>query len=247
MTNPNRQAEVVFNNKLAKDYFDIWETCPIQQYTNEIEADFIGKYVPDSSRVLVAGSGGGRELPALVARRCKITAVDISPAMIEAGKQRYPNMPIEWVVGDIHHLSQPDGSYEAIIALGAVYNYLDDPAGFLKEAHRVLAESGVMVLAVLNNDHASERHGSKVLRDGRVRNLYKRQDVEKMLVDAGFGIRECRGVRYLVDMLPSEWNRRGDEYPEGREILRRILREEPLLTASMQPEKAKFLLFAAAK
>lgn len=246
-TPPNREAEITFNNKLADSYFDIWDKCPIQLYTTESESAFIQQHVRDKCTVLVAGSGGGREIPVLLEKSCRITAMDISPGMLEAGKQRYPGSPINWLLGDIHSLPQEANSLGAIVALGAVFNYLDSAGQFLTEAARCLEPGGRLIMAVLNNDHASERHGSTTLRDGRIRNLYKLTDIEEMLRAAKLENIAIRGIRFLVDMLPAEWNRKTDADAKGRAALLRLVEEEKHLAEIMPADRAKFILIAAEK
>lgn len=246
-TPSNRHAEIAFNDKLAESYFDIWDKCPIQLYTTESESCFIEQHVRDGCAVLVAGSGGGREIPVLLEKACQITAMDISPGMIEAGRQRYPAAPINWQLGDIHALPYEANSFGAIITLGAVFNYLDSAELFLAEASRCLEPGGVLIMAVLNNDHASERHGSATLRDGRIRNLYKLGDIEGMLSAANLRPVIIRGIRFLVDMLPAEWNRREDADQRGRSALARLIEEERILADIMPADRAKFILLAAEK
>ncbi|MEI2423310.1 methyltransferase domain-containing protein, partial [Arthrospira platensis SPKY2] len=62
--------------------------------TNEIENSWLLELVKPNSKCLVLGSGGGRELKALLDLECNLTAVDISPQMISVGQNRYGDSKI---------------------------------------------------------------------------------------------------------------------------------------------------------
>ncbi len=241
----NLAAERAYNDGLARRYFDVWDRYPIQRFTNEVESRMLARVVPPGAKVLVLGSGGGRELPALLDRDCRVTAVDLSLAMLAIGSQRYAEAPIEWLQADVQDLPEHLADFDAAVCLGGVFNYLLDPAKFLACVKRCLGPDGSLILAVINAQHLSERDATALLKDGRVRALYSRLALNTLLRAANFTVASATGVRYLVDLLPAEWNSAPSKHPEGAAILDTLLRMEERLGGLLPPESGKFLLVHA--
>jgi SAM-dependent methyltransferase len=239
-------AERAYNDALASKYFNVWDTYPIQRYTSDVEAAVIKALVVAGSDALVLGSGGGRELPILIEAKVNITTVDISAGMILAGRARYPTASITWLEADIHALPLPDKSADLVLCLGAVFNYLHTPALALAEMRRVMRPGATALLSVLNADHPTESDATQQLKDGRLRTPYRLDELGQLLKNAGFVLNEVKGVRYLVDLLPTQWNRsHGNDSPPGSELLSQLLALEDRLTETVPPSKAKFLLINA--
>jgi SAM-dependent methyltransferase len=239
-------AEKEFNDNLAHRYFDIWDTYPIQRFTDRIESRILSHQIPPNAKVVLLGSGGGREIPALLALQCALTAVDISPNMIEAGKARYPNAGIRWIEADLHALPSDIGTdFDAAVCLGGVLNYLADPTLFLANTRQLLKKGGILALAVINSKHPAEQTATTQLRDGRVRLLYDLQALRVMLEESHFDIVLERGIRYFVDLLPSDWNRPMPPTSEAAQALNQLLQSEAQLSEILSPERAKFIFLCA--
>lgn len=118
----NAAAERAYNDQLALRYFDVWDHFPIQRFMTEVESELIEHAVRPSSEVILLGSGGGRELPVLLAKACRVTAVDISPQMLTVGRQRYSDAGVAWIEADVHDLPEQLVGFDAAICLGAVFN-----------------------------------------------------------------------------------------------------------------------------
>jgi SAM-dependent methyltransferase len=242
----NLAGEKSFNDTLAGRYFDVWDTYPIQRFTTTVECRMLDEGIAAAADVLVLGSGGGRELPPLLRKGCAITAVDISQEMLNAGMRRYPDAAITWIEADVHALPTADGAFDAAVCLGAVFNYLTDPARFLAEVRRCLRPGGRIFLSVLNAAHATERQEYAALKDGRVRRLYHHANLLALLAAAGFTPERSTGIRFLVDLLPPEWNAgAASAPPEGREILESLLVQEERLGDLMGADRAKFMFVVA--
>jgi ubiquinone/menaquinone biosynthesis C-methylase UbiE len=85
----------------------------------------------------VAGAAAGRGLAAV--------GVDITPAMIEEARDRFPDA--EFQVGDAENLDFPDASFDAVTcAFGLLH--LPDARRAIAEAHRVLVPGGSYAFAV---------------------------------------------------------------------------------------------------
>jgi ubiquinone/menaquinone biosynthesis C-methylase UbiE len=97
------------------------------------------------SRLLDVCCGPGYVAGAAAARGIAAVGVDITPAMIDEARRRYPDA--EFGVGDAENLGFPDGSFDAVTcAFGLLH--LPDPRRAISEAHRVLVPAGSYAFAV---------------------------------------------------------------------------------------------------
>jgi len=242
----NAQAERRFNDQLAQSYFSIWDNYPIQRYTHSIEASWMTKLVRAGDRVLLAGSGGGREIDGILNTASRIVAMDISPEMLRVGKERFSHGSIEWRLGDIQAPPEDLGVFEHVFALGGVYAYLPEPERATQALFRHLVPGGSFTICVMNGAHPTERTETKLMPDGRLRRAFVVEDLKDLLQSAGFEIDDCRGLRFFVDLLPPDWNRAGSS---GRNygLMERSLELEEALLEHLPAEKGKFIWITGRK
>lgn len=109
--------------------------------------------MPAGTRVLDLGCGAGLTAVALAQRGFLVTGLDSADAMlkiarraaIEAGvKDR-----IKLGTADAHHLTQPNGSFRLVIALGLV-PWLHTPSQAISEIARVLSLDGYLIVSADN-------------------------------------------------------------------------------------------------
>lgn len=151
------------------------------------------------ARVLEIGVGTGRLLAQVAGARVAI-GVDISAAMLaEAARKQ-----LVVARADAHHLPFADASFDAILAGGGVYRYLDTDDA-LDEHARVLARGGVLAIHQFAADPLRLR-GAARAPDPRVREL---RHVDELLAPArAAGFEVVRVVRtrslpmppYLVEI-----------------------------------------------
>ena len=98
--------------------------------------------VEAGERVLIDGCGTGLDLE-LLPRGAVITAVDLTPAMVERTRARAGElgMPVDARVMDAGRLEFPDASFDCVL-LHLILAIVPDPVAAAREAARVLRPGG---------------------------------------------------------------------------------------------------------
>ena len=97
-------------------------------------------------RVLEIGVGTGKNMP-FYHKGWQITALDLSPRMLEQAKRRAErdHVEVDLLLGDTQALPFADASFDTVIAT-LVFCSVADPVQGLREAARVLAPFGQLLL-----------------------------------------------------------------------------------------------------
>lgn len=100
------------------------------------------------ARVLDAGCGTGRALPALrdaVGPSGVVLGVDLTPAMLEAAVRAGRDRDGQLLLADVTRLPLRGGSLDAVFGAGLI-SHLPDPARNLRELSRVVRPGGLLAL-----------------------------------------------------------------------------------------------------
>ncbi|MFF1697604.1 class I SAM-dependent methyltransferase [Streptomyces sp. NPDC058257] len=99
-------------------------------------------------RVLDAGCGTGRALPALreaVGPSGSVLGVDLTPAMLEAATRAGRHCEGQLLLADVTRLPLRDASLDAVFGAGLI-SHLADPVENLRELRRVVRPGGALAL-----------------------------------------------------------------------------------------------------
>lgn len=99
--------------------------------------------VQPGDRVLDVAAGDGNVAVAAARRGATVTAVDLSPQQVEAGRARTAaaKLAVEWLVGDAEALELPDASFDHVLSVFGVM-YVPRPDVATAELFRVVARGG---------------------------------------------------------------------------------------------------------
>jgi len=106
--------------------------------------------------VLDLGCGTAPLADYLDPRRNAWTGLERDPAMAAGAVRRRSRSPARAVLGDALRLPFRDGAFTSVVALG-LFEYLSDPPTTLREAARVTAPGGAIVLTVPRRDSLYRR------------------------------------------------------------------------------------------
>lgn len=133
--------------------------------------------------LLDIGTGTGRMLELLAPKSVRATGIDTSPAMLavaRANLERAGLRNVQLRQGDVYALTPGETGFSLII-IHQVLHFLDDPARAVREAARLLAPGGRLLIVDLA-PHAVERLRSEF---AHRRLGFSREEIAGFLGDAG--------------------------------------------------------------
>jgi SAM-dependent methyltransferase len=159
---------------------------------------------PSRLQVLDLGCAGGRNAELLATRGCRVLAVDLSQAMVEAtrrrlapiiGQREAENRVIRSEMSDLSHIQ--DGSIDLVVALG-IYHQASSVEEWdlaMSETARVLREGGRLLSAQfapgtdLTGEHGRPVEGEDhvyMIREGSRVVLFEVEDLDRRMAAHGF-------------------------------------------------------------
>ncbi|MBI4803632.1 MAG: metalloregulator ArsR/SmtB family transcription factor [Desulfovibrio sp.] len=139
-----------FFNSIAPD----WQAMR-REVLGDLDLDsLILERLPRCGTMADLGCGPGELLLALASKADRLIGVDASPAMLDLARRKVALHDASLRVGELEHLPLADAEAQAAV-LSLTLHHLSDPVAALKEARRVVAPGGTLVV-VDYLKHASE-------------------------------------------------------------------------------------------
>jgi SAM-dependent methyltransferase len=127
---------------------DTWEewSARIERDPRHVWCDELLTRLPGGARVVELGCGGGRDETQALARRFRLTGVDLSREQLRRARERVPEA--EFVLADFTSVELPPASIDAVASFYA-FNHVPREllAPLLARIHRWLAPGGLLLTA----------------------------------------------------------------------------------------------------
>jgi ubiquinone/menaquinone biosynthesis C-methylase UbiE len=175
------------------------------------------KRIPSGGKVMDAGCGPATMVKELLDAGYEVMGTDIAPHMIEECQKRFAGNPrASFAVAPADDLPIPDGSYDAVTAMGLL-EYLNDEPKTLNEFYRILKPNGVAILTyphywspsrVWNRfTHLLAKPLLMVLRRGKPTSGVKHREYTlaptvQMVRDAGFEVNDIVFYNFKLGFRP---------------------------------------------
>ncbi len=195
-------------DKAAQRYAaELWDELDGKPFDRQMLRWF-AEHVPAGETILEIGAGPG-EVSAFLSRLgATCLATDLSPEMVETGRQCCPELAFE--VQDFFNLTYAQSSFSAVLAFYAIVNLrLEEIPAMLAETYRVLKPGGLFFLSFHVREAEDAVHVAKFFSedDNPLTFYYFTVDeIRLLLIEAGFILNEVL-LRYPYE---------GAEYPSKR-------------------------------
>jgi SAM-dependent methyltransferase len=171
-------------------------------------------------RVLEVGCGTGFFSEIFSAAGCDLTAIDISPELLERARQRGP-LNVRFEVQDIERLPYPDGSFDAAVGV-RVLHHLDLEVAF-SEIGRVLRSGGRISFCepnMLNPQIMIQKNVPYIKRmmgDTPDETAFIRWPLRRFLERRGFHQIQIEPFDFLHPWVPDRWVRSAERFSAALE------------------------------
>ena len=175
-------------SKIAS-FYDKGRSLSVQNATMWLDLIAKRSKASKGARVLDLGCGTGRfSLPMATHLGFSVTGADSSAEMLATAKEKDSYSEATWILADASDLPFPSSSFN-VVFMSHLLHHVDSPLAVLKECHRVLVPSGVVLI----------RHGAMDQIRNDVEHTFfpqvteideprtpTRELTERWLLDAGF-------------------------------------------------------------
>lgn len=138
------------NNHWNKIIYRVW--APIYDYffnsgpfLKARKVIFENLNITADSQILLVGVGTGADLPFIHGEDISVTAIDLSPEMLDKAKNKYDSPSVTFMIMDAQDLKFPSGSFDFVIA-NLILSVVPDPDQCLRETIRVTRTGGQIVI-----------------------------------------------------------------------------------------------------
>ena len=204
------QNEVRHGKKISNNAVNIWGWG---SPAGKVRADRRASYfiqlgdMTAGKKVLEVGCGTGEFTKRIVQSGADITAIDISPDLLEVARETITNVTVRFHIQNVEKLDFEDGCFDVVIGSSILHHLNLKPA--LKEIYRVLKIGGVVVFTepnMVNPQIWMERNIifiRKLTNSSPDETAFIRWGLKKELINFGFKNVSIRPFDFLHPFTPS--------------------------------------------
>lgn len=168
-----------FFNRIASD----WDRLKKDILGDVNITKLICDKAPPCKAAVDLGCGTGELLSSLKEKADSVIGVDSSPKMLDIARKRLKDIKegFELRLGEMEHLPLRDEEVDLAV-INMVLHHMPSPAVGIEEVHRILKPYGVVILVDFDkhqNESLRNTYGDRWLG-------FKKKEIEKWLLDAGF-------------------------------------------------------------
>jgi SAM-dependent methyltransferase len=187
----------------------------LRAYSDAVNTALVAEWLPsDAGRVLKTDlfdeAVAPGIYPALLDRGASVVGIDVSPAVVEAARERHPGLDAR--PGDVRRLEFPDSAFDAVVSNSTLDHFatLDQAATALRELRRVLVPGGLLLLTLDNgaNPLVALRNALPSRLAGRLGLVpYPTgatcgpRRLRRLLADTGFRVEETTALMHFPRLL----------------------------------------------
>lgn len=141
---------VALFDQVAQEY-DAWYEDSLGKLVDQTERALISElFKPSGPRILEIGCGTGQYSAWLAAQGYELTAVDVSPAMLDCARTKLASLGFkaDWQEADIREIQEQLGVYHGILSVTAM-EFIPDPGELLTTMFKHLAPGGCLVVGFI--------------------------------------------------------------------------------------------------
>lgn len=229
--NKYRQSERIENEiKHFSDLEHIWwgakTVAGQRRYDNKLSEMVKKLQIKKGAKILEIGCGDGEFTKRLVSIDAKITAIDITPLVVERGRKTIKNKNVRFLVDDAETMSFPSNTFDIVCGISILHHVNIQKA--LQEAFRILKKGGQIFFTEPNllNPHTYAGLHIEFIRKRMEfspdENALVRWKVNSILKIIGFREHQVRNYDFLHPKTPKSWIK-------AVENLSKILERTPLI------------------
>lgn len=202
------ENEIRHGKFIAKQGEEIWNwSTPAGKIRWQRRCDFFKKFIGDNNaRVLEIGCGTGLFTEELAKTNNHITAIDVSPDLLEKASSRVRRKNVDFELQNAHQTNFTSGSFDFIVGSSVLHHLEVDLA--LKEFYRLLKPGGKIAFTepnMMNPQIAAQKNITwlkKIMGDSPDETAFFRWVIKKKLLQAGFSQAKAKPFDFLHPATP---------------------------------------------
>ncbi len=185
-----------------------WET-PAGRHRWARRVTMLTSHVRPGEKILELGCGTGYFTRSLAGTGAHITAIDISPDLLEVAQRECPHENVTFEIQNAYALTYPDAVFDSVIGSSVLHHLEIEPA--LSEIYRVLRPGGSIRFTepnMLNPQIALQKNVpaiKKRLGDSPDETAFFRWPFRRDLEQAGFRQIDIKPFDFLHPSIPPRW------------------------------------------
>lgn len=183
---------IKYNGWRSEGMGDVYNDAVEKAFFNKVTKNYFFEFVKPNDKVLDVGAGTGRLSFVLAQQGCDVTAVDISPDMLDFIEKNKNDLNIKTVQANCEKLPFDDNSFDKVVSLDAMIHFVKW-RDFLKEQSRVVRPNGLIMFNIYSGENLSKYtsdayEGARYITNGDYYATSNNSELNSFCVNLGGGL-----------------------------------------------------------